>query len=158
MDRPTLFEFAGGEEAWLRFAAAHHKLCLEDPLLNHAFSHPGHPQHVERLALYWMEVFGGPPVFSESLGHHSMVLGLHAGTGAGDDFGERFSACFMQAAEDAGLPDDEEFRSSLRAYINWAVGEVMLYAPAGSTVPDGLGVPRWSWSGLQHEPGSPGPA
>jgi hemoglobin len=33
--RPTLFEFAGGEPAFLALAAAHHARCLEDPELNH---------------------------------------------------------------------------------------------------------------------------
>jgi hypothetical protein len=44
----------------LALAAAHHRRCLEDPVLNHPFSHPGNPQHVQRLADYWAEVFGGP--------------------------------------------------------------------------------------------------
>jgi len=157
VERATIFEFAGGAEAWLTFAAAHHQRCLEDPVLNHAFSHPGHPQHVERLAAYWMEVFGGPPVYSETHGNHSAVLGLHAGTGAGEDFAQRFAACFMRAADDAKLPEDADFRSSLHSYITWAVGEVLFYSPHGSVVPDGLPVPRWSWNGREesaHDRGS----
>jgi hemoglobin len=51
--RTTLFEFAGGKPAFLSLAAAHHARCLEDPELNHPFSHPGqHPHYVERLAAY----------------------------------------------------------------------------------------------------------
>src|SRR3954466_7800848 len=60
--RPTLFEFAGGDAAFLRLAAAHHARCLADPELNHPFSHADlNPQHVVRLAAYWAEVLGGPP-------------------------------------------------------------------------------------------------
>jgi hemoglobin len=33
--RPTRFEFAGGERAFLALAAAHHARCLRDPELNH---------------------------------------------------------------------------------------------------------------------------
>jgi hemoglobin len=55
--RPTLYEFAGGDAAFLALARAHHARCLADPELNHPFSRPGqHPQHVERLAAYWAEV------------------------------------------------------------------------------------------------------
>src|SRR6185436_17617144 len=62
--RPTLYEFAGGDDAFLALATAHHARCLADPELNHPFSHPDqHPQHVERLAAYWAEVLGGPPRF-----------------------------------------------------------------------------------------------
>ena len=56
--------------------------------------------------------------------------------------------CFVQAAEDAGLPDDPEFRSTLQAYMEWAVAEVLAYSPFGARVPAGLNVPRWSWDGL----------
>jgi len=142
-----MFEFAGGDPAFLELAAAHHERCLQDPELNHPFSRGVSPQHVERLAAYWAEVFGGPARYSESHGGHSTMLEIHAGQGAGDDFGPRFVACFMQAADDAGLPDDPEFRAGIRAYMEWAVGEVVSYAPHGSQVPASLPVPRWSWNG-----------
>jgi hypothetical protein len=86
-----MFEFAGGEAAFLALAAAHHQRCLEDPVLSHPFSHPGNPEHIERLADYWAEVFGGPPRYSESFGGHSGMLGIHAGQGADDDLGARFA-------------------------------------------------------------------
>jgi hemoglobin len=143
-----MFEFAGGEPAFLALAAAHHRRCLEDPVLNHPFSHPGHPQHVERLASYWAEVFGGPARYSESCGSQSAMLGIHAGTDAEDDLGRRFVACFMGAVDDAGLPDDPDFRAGLRGYMEWAVGQVLSYSPRGSRVPATLTVPRWSWDGL----------
>jgi len=147
--RPSLFEFAGGEPAFLALAAAHHERCLQDPELNHPFSHLGDPRHVEKLADYWMEVFGGPPRYSESHGGQSTMLAIHAGQGAGHDFGPRFVACFVQAADDARLPDDPEFRASLRSYMEWAVAEVLAYAPPGVQVQTGLPVPRWSWNGLE---------
>jgi hemoglobin len=142
-----MFEFAGGEAAFLALATAHHKRCLEDPVLNHPFSHPGHPQHIERLAAYWSEALGGPPRFSELLGGHSGMLRLHAGTGAEDDLGSRFVDCFVGAADDAQLPADPEFRTALRDYMEWAVAEVMSYSPHGSRVPGDLKVPRWGWDG-----------
>jgi hypothetical protein len=50
--RPSIYEFAGGEDAFLALAAAHHERCLNDPALNHPFSHPGHPDHIHRLGHY----------------------------------------------------------------------------------------------------------
>ncbi|HCT75869.1 MAG TPA: oxidoreductase [Micromonosporaceae bacterium] len=148
--RPSIYEFAGGEAAFLALATAHHERCLADPVLNHPFSHPGHPQHVQRLASYWAEVFGGPASYSESCGGHSAMLGIHANQGAEEDLGDRFVRCFMQAADDAQLPDDAEFRASLRSYMTWAVNEVLAYSPRDSRVPAGLPVPHWSWNGLQR--------
>ena len=97
MARPSIYESAGGEKAFLALAAACHERCLQDPELNHPFSH-SRPDHVERLAKYWAEVFGGPPQYSESYGGHSLVIGIHAGQGAEDDLGRRFLECFVQAA------------------------------------------------------------
>jgi len=151
MARPSLFDFAGGEPAFLALATAHHERCLADPVLNHPFSHPGHPQHVERLAYYWAEVFGGPERFSQECGGHSGMIGVHAGQGAHEELGERFVACFVQAADDAGLPADPQFRAALRSYMEWAVAEVISYSPPGSHVPGGLATPRWSWDGLSRD-------
>jgi hemoglobin len=145
--RLSIFEFAGGDAAFLALAAAHHERCLADPELNHPFSHGVDPEHIERLADYWAEVFGGPARYSESHGGHSRMLGIHAGQGAGEDYGPRFVACFMQAADDVGLPDDPDFRAALRSYMEWATREVISYAPSGSEVPVGLATPHWSWDG-----------
>ena len=145
--RLSIFEFAGGDAAFLALAAAHHERCLADPELNHPFSHGVNPEHIERLADYWAEVFGGPARYSGSHGGHSTMLGIHAGQGAGEDYGPRFVACFMQAADDAGLPDDHDFRAALRSYMEWATREVISYTPSGSEVPAGLATPHWSWDG-----------
>src|SRR6185312_86309 len=80
--RPSLYDFAGGDSAFLALATPHHARCLADPELNHPFSHPGqHPRHVERLAAYWAEVMGGPPVYSRSCGDQSGLLHMHSGNG-----------------------------------------------------------------------------
>src|ERR1700755_2473933 len=82
MTRPSLYEFAGGDDALLALATAFHARCLADPVLNHPFSHPGNPQHVERLAAYWAEVLGGPPTFSAAMSDQSGMLTVHANQGA----------------------------------------------------------------------------
>jgi hemoglobin len=147
MARPSIFEFAGGERAFLALATAHHERCLQDPELNHPFSHAGQPDHLERLAAYWGEVFGGPATYTERWGGHSAMLEVHARTGAGEDFGPRFVACFVQAADDAGLPEDLEFRDALRTYMEWAVRDVLAYAPEDAQVPEALPIRHWGWTG-----------
>ena len=148
--RPSLYEHAGGDAAFLRLARAHHERCLADPELNHPFSHDDlDPAHVERLAAYWAEVLGGPPAYSASLGDQSHLLDMHAGNGPMDDLGRRFVACFDTAVDDAGLPDDVEFRTALHDYMTWAVSDVLVYAPVDSEVPAGVRMPHWSWDGLQ---------
>jgi hemoglobin len=151
--RPSLFEFAGGQSALLALATAHHARCLADPELNHPFSHPGqHPQHVERLAAYWTEVLGGPQRYSASCGDHAYVMQLHAGNGDMTDLGRRFVACFVQAMDDAGLPDDPRFRAAMRAYMESAVDEVLRYGDPNSVVQAGTSMPRWGWDGPITQP------
>ena len=146
--RPTLYEFAGGDDAFLALARAHHERCLADPELNHPFSHPGqHPQHVERLAAYWAEALGGPPRFSAECSDHAAMLQLHAGNGDMSDLGRRFVECFVAAADDADLPADPQFRAALRAYMESAVAEVLRYGEPGTVVPSPLPMPRWTWDG-----------
>ena len=147
MDRPSIYDFAGGEQAFLALAAATTERCMEDPELNHAFSHGLSPRHNENLAAYWAEVFGGPPSYSRNLGGHSGMLTIHAAQGAPDEWGDRFEACFVQAMDDARLPRDEDFRKALTAYMHWATREVNRYSPVGSTVEAGKPMPRWSWEG-----------
>ncbi len=136
----------------LALATAHHERCLADPELNHPFSHPGqHPRHVERLAAYWAEVLGGPPTYSAECGDESYMLGLHSGKGDMGDLGNRFVECFVHAMDDAGLPDDPEFRAAMRAYLRAAVDGVLSYPERGD-VPAGLPMPRWSWDGPVRPP------
>jgi len=147
--RPTLFEFAGGAEAFEALAAAHHARCLADPELNHPFSHEGqHPEHVQRLGAYWAEVMGGPSTYSHSCGDHSYVLQLHAGNGDMTEMGRRFVECFVRAMDDVKFPDDREFRATMRSYMEWAVAEVLEYREPGVVVKPGLAMPRWDWEGL----------
>jgi hemoglobin len=145
----SLYEFAGGSEALLKLAHAHHARCLADPELNHPFSHPGqHPQHVERLAAYWAEVLGGPATYSESCGDQTTLLEMHSGNGDMSDLARRFVVCFVAAADDVGLPDDPRFRAALRAYMEWAVDEFNCYPDGPDAVPRALSTPRWGWDGL----------
>lgn len=144
--RPTLYDHAGGDAAFLALATAHHARCLADPELNHPFSHPDqHPEHVQRLAHYWAEVLGGPPRYSQSCGDHSGVMRMHSGEGDLSDLGRRFVACFVAAMDDAGLPADPEFRTAMHAYMTAAVAEMLSY---GHTPPPaGLPMPHWTWDG-----------
>jgi hemoglobin len=146
VERESVYDFAGGRGAFLDLAAALHERCLADPVLNHPFSHTSDPDHIDHLAGYLGEVFGGPPAYSER-GGHSAMLAMHASTGADADFAERFVRCFDLAVDDAGLPDDTALRHVLHDYMVAATSEVDEYSPLGSAAPPGLPFPHWSWDG-----------
>ena len=148
-ERPTIYEFAGGHEAFVALAAALHERCVDDPVLSHPFSHAQDPNHLDHLACYLAEVFGGPASYTDTVGGHSSMLAIHAGTGADEEYASRFLACFDLAVGDAALPDDEEFRRVLHDYMMWATSDVRSISPLGSTVADSLAFPQWSWDGAR---------
>jgi hemoglobin len=145
-DRPSIYEYVGGAPAFFALASALNERCLADPVLNHPFSHQGHPEHLARLAGYLGEVFGGPPMYT-ALGGHSAMLSIHASNDAEDDLTSRFVVCFDQAVDDAGLPEDPAVRQVLHDYMTWATRDVHQYSPRGSVVPRDVAMPRWSWGG-----------
>ena len=51
--------------------------------------------------------------------------------------------------DDAGLPDDIEFRAVMRAYMESAVIDFIAYPDSDTEVPSGAPVPHWSWDGPQ---------
>lgn len=143
----TIFEAAGGADAFLRLAHAWHARCLADPIVSHAFSHGYHPQHTQRLAAYWSEALGGPPTYTSSMGDESTVVRMHAGNGEHLEMDERAQACFALALDDARFPDDPALRATLVAYFRWATATMSAYPRSPDDVPTGLSLARWSWDG-----------
>src|SRR6201991_3475097 len=97
---PTIYEAAGGGQAFVNLARAWHARCLADPVVSHAFSHGYHPQHTERLAAYWAEALGGPADYTGSMGDESRVVRMHAVNGEHREMDERAQTCFAQAIDD----------------------------------------------------------
>jgi hemoglobin len=143
----TIYETAGGHDAFLRLAHAWHARCLADPIVSHAFSHGYHPQHTERLAAYWAEALGGPSSYTSSMGDESGVLRMHAGNGEHIEMDERAQVCFALACDDANLPDDPALRATLAAYFRWATATMSAYPRSPDDVPAGRSLARWSWDG-----------
>jgi hypothetical protein len=71
--KSTVYEAAGGHQAFVELARAWHARCLADPIVSHAFSHGYHPQHSERLAALRAEAMGGPAEYTNSIGDQTAV-------------------------------------------------------------------------------------
>jgi hemoglobin len=126
---------------------------MADEEVSHAFSHGYRPDHSERLAAYWAEALGGPPLYSDAYGDETSVVRIHSGNGAHEEMDRRAIACFDQALADTGLVTDERLGHVLHDYFAWATTTTMArYHRSADDVPDGLAIPRWSWDGLQSDP------
>jgi len=143
----SVFDAAGGKQAILDLAVAWHARCLADPIVSHAFSFGYHSEHSERLAAYWSEALGGPKDYSESLGDESSVIRIHSGNGEHVEMDEAARVCFLQALDDAKLPDDPRLRTTLQDYFCWATTTMSAYPRSADDVTPDLSVARWSWDG-----------
>ena len=149
----TVYEAAGGIGGLRRLADAWHTRVMADEEVSHAFSHGYRPDHSERLAAYWAEALGGPPLYSDAYGDETSVVRIHSGNGAHEEMDRRAIACFDQALADTGLVTDERLGHVLHDYFAWATTATMArYHRSADDVPDGLAIPRWSWDGLQKGP------
>jgi hemoglobin len=154
----TVYDAAGGIGGLRRLAEAWHTRVMADEEVSHAFSHGYRPDHSERLAAYWAEALGGPPLYSGAYGDETSVVRIHSGNGAHEEMDRRAIACFGQALADIGMaPDgstgDGRLRQVLYDYFAWATTTTMArYHRSADDVPDGLAIPRWSWDGLQRVP------
>jgi len=138
----SLYEAVGGQDAIITLAHAWHRRCLADPLASHPFSHPGlHAQHTDRLAAYWSEAWGGPPLFTETMGDESHVVRLHSGNGAHPELDERCIELFALALADADIPVD--LRPTLEQYFREATKRMDRYPASPDDVPAGLPLPHW---------------
>ena len=147
MPESTLFQALGGSEGVLSLAHAWHERVLADEVVSHAFSHGFHPQHTERLAAYWAEAWGGPPIYSERYGTESSVVRMHSGNGPHDEMDDRAIECFDRALEDVGIAD-LVLRQVLHDYFRWSTKSAMsAYPNSKSSVPSGLRIAQWSWHG-----------
>ncbi|MGN6609316.1 MAG: globin domain-containing protein [Jatrophihabitans sp.] len=99
----TLFDALGGLPGVTALAEAWHQRVLADPIVEHAFSHGFDPHHTERLAAYWAEALGGPPLWTQQVGSdESAVVRLHSGNGDHPEMDAAAIACFDQALADVG--------------------------------------------------------
>ena len=153
-----MYDAAGGIGGLRRLAEAWHARVMADEEVSHAFSHGYRPDHSERLAAYWAEALGGPPMYSDAYGDETSVVRIHSGNGAHEEMDRRAIACFDQALADIGLAStglagDGRLRQVLHDYFAWATTTTMArYHRSADDVPEGLAIPRWSWDGLQSAP------
>jgi hemoglobin len=141
---PTLYEWAGGKEAFERLTAAFYERVRRDDLLQALFANmpDDHPHHV---AMWLAEVFGGPAAYTDELGGYSRMLSKHLGMAITEPQRARWVQLIGLAADDAGLPADPEFRSAFMAYVEWGTRIALANSEPGADPPAEAPVPHWGW-------------
>jgi hemoglobin len=142
---PTLYEWAGGQEAFERLINAFYDRVEHDDLLSGFFPGGVSAEHRDHVIAWWSEVFGGPARYTDELGGYEAMVSHHRGLGIKPEQRFRFTSLMSLAADDAGLPADPEFRSALVAYLEWGTRIALGNSQPGAQVPEHAPVPRWGW-------------
>lgn len=144
---PSLYEHAGGEDALHRVEEAFYSKALDDPVLKPLFP-VRRPHHVEHLTWFTAESFGGPDRFSRELGFRYLI-DVHRGLAITEEQRARFAELYMEAFDESGLPDDEEFRQAVREHVEFGtrVAVQNSHAVSEEELHPLREVPRWTWAG-----------
>jgi len=141
----TLYEWAGGGEAFERLINAFYDRVERDELIAPLFGDGVSAEHRDHVIAWWSEVFGGPARYTDELGGYEAMVSKHRDLAITPEQRFRFASMMSLAADDAGLPDDPEFRSAFMAYVEWGTRLAQHNSQPGAEVVPHAPVPRWGW-------------
>lgn len=141
----SLYEHAGGEQAIHRLEEVFYRKVLADPVLKPLFGE-GQPHHVDHLTAFTAESFGGPDRFSRELGFEHLIA-VHRHLKITKEQGQRFVELYMEALDEASMPDDEPFREAIRSHVEFGSRVAMQnsHAESDHELHPLREVPRWRW-------------
>jgi hemoglobin len=141
---PTLYEWAGGTDAFLRLTTVFYAKVTKDDLLGPLFARMD-PEHSRYVALWLAEVFGGPAAYTDDHGGYPRMVAKHLGMAITEPQRRRWIELIQDAADEAGLPDDPEFRAAFLGYLEWGTRLAKQNSQPGADVARQAPVPHWGW-------------
>lgn len=142
---PTIYEWAGGTEAFERWLNAFYDLVEEDAGLAPVFGGQVSEEHRVHVLAWWVEVMGGPADYTAGLGGYPTMLAHHRGLAITPELRRRFVALLSEAADRVELPADPEFRAAIIGYAEWGSRLAMHNSAPDAEVVEEAPVPRWGW-------------
>jgi hemoglobin len=142
---PTLYEWAGGGEAFNRLTSTFYGKVITDPLLQPLFSSMAQ-EHPQRVAWCLSEVFGGPKTYTEQRGGHRHLLAQHLNRHLSEQQRARWVGLLLETADEIGLPADPEFRAAFVSYIEWGSRIALAVSQPGVDITEDMDpMPHWDW-------------
>jgi hemoglobin len=141
----SMYEHAGGAAAIHHLEEIFYDKVLRDPVLSAVFTERM-PTHVDHLTWFTAESFGGPDRFSRELGFRH-IIDVHRHLEITDEQTRRFVTLYLEALDEAGLPNDEPFRNAVRSHLDFGVDVAQRnsWAETESELHPIRAVPRWTW-------------
>jgi hemoglobin len=136
-DTPSILEWGGGSEAFGHWLDRFYDLVEEEGTLAPLFGGTVSEEHRAHVLVWWVEVMGGPADYTATLGGYPAIT---------PDQRRLFVTLLSQAADEAALPADPEFRAAIIGYAEWGSRLAMHNSdPAAEDVATEAPVPRWGW-------------
>ncbi len=152
MTTPTLYEWAGGQDAFEKLTEVFYAKVQKDGLLADLFRNMS-TEHSKHVAHFLSEIMGGPKLYTgESKRSHAHMISRHVGKKLDETQRKRWVQLVLESADEIGMPDDPEFRSALVGYLEW--GSRMAVANSQTSenpIDENAPMPKWGWG----EPGRP---
>ena len=145
MTTPTLYEWAGGQDAFEKLTEVFYAKVLKDDLLADLFRNIS-TEHSKHVAHFLSEVMGGPKLYTgESKRSHAHMISRHVGKKLDETQRQRWVQLVLESADEIGLPDDPEFRSALVGYLEWGSRMAVVNSQASENpVDQNTPMPDWS--------------
>lgn len=140
----SVYEAAGGVETFFRLAKAMHTHMKHDDVLGARFGRAS-ASHVPHLAMWLVEVFGGPKLYSETLGDIGEMLARHANLDISEIERARFVEVACRAAEEVVPSHARAVLAPFRSYIEWGSHVAVTNAKPGHVADPAAGVPVFGW-------------
>ena len=146
MQIPTLYEWAGGNEALERLTKLFYEKVLHDELLYPVFKDMA-PHHSRHVAHFIGEVFEGPPEYTNNdAGSHYKMIQHHIGKMLDENKRKRWMDLLLQSADEIGLANDPEFRSALVGYLEWGSRIAVINSEkTENPIDKNEPMPKWGW-------------
>jgi hemoglobin len=142
---PTIYEWGGGRPAFERWLNVFYDRVELDDSLAPLFGGRVSEAHRRNVTTWWCEVMGGPSAYTEGHGAYEHMLAKHRGLGITDEQRLRFVTLLSEAADEAALPADPEFRAAIMGYAEWGSRLAVHNSQPGAAAVPHAPVPRWGW-------------
>ncbi|HVI44348.1 MAG TPA: group II truncated hemoglobin [Chitinophaga sp.] len=144
---PTPYAYAGGVEKFERLTEVFYEKVLKDELLEPLFRNMA-AEHAKHVAHFMVKVLMGPPFYSEEFGEDSLkrMVCKHIGKYIREEQRKRWVDLLLQSADETGIPDDPEFRSTFVAHLEWGSRVALINSQLASNPTTGEEqIPQWGW-------------
>ena len=145
-ETPTLYEWAGGNDALELLTKVFYEKVLRDDLLYPVFKDMS-TAHTKHVAHFIGEVFGGPKTYtSTDGGSHAAMVAHHLGKMLSEEKRKRWIDLFLLSADEIGLANDPEFRSALVGYLEWGSRIAVINSTTTENpIQEDQPMPKWGW-------------